>query len=260
MRVILGRQFKRLGECRGSGRAAARVPDQHHARPGADRDREGLLRQGTRQERQARASSRSAPAPRKPPRCSPASSTPPTSARTRRSRRGRPRTASLIKVISGAASGGAALVVKKGITSPAQLKGQKLATPSLGNTQDVALRYWLEPAPPDHHPDRRRRRADHADHAELGRGAPVQVRARSPAAGSQRPTTSRWCRTAGTCWSNEASLWPQGQFVTTNLVVTSEVPRRAPVDGDRAAQGPDRGRTTTSTATRQAPRRRPTPN
>src|SRR5258708_35038018 len=51
---------------------------------------------------------------------------------------------SLIRVISGAASGGAALVVKKGITSAAQLKGQKLATPSLGNTQDVALRYWLK--------------------------------------------------------------------------------------------------------------------
>src|ERR1700689_2079908 len=50
----------------------------------------------------------------------------------------------LIKVISGAASGGAQLVVKSGITSAAQLKGQKLATPSLGNTQDVALRYWLK--------------------------------------------------------------------------------------------------------------------
>src|SRR3984885_6232979 len=49
----------------------------------------------------------------------------------------------LIKVISGAASGGAELVVKKSITSAAQLKGQKLATPSLGNTQDVALRHWL---------------------------------------------------------------------------------------------------------------------
>jgi len=47
----------------------------------------------------------------------------------------------LIKVVSGAASGGAALVVKSSIKTPAQLKGQKLATPSLGNTQDVALRY-----------------------------------------------------------------------------------------------------------------------
>jgi NitT/TauT family transport system substrate-binding protein len=49
-----------------------------------------------------------------------------------------------IKVISGAATGGASLVVKKGITSASQLKGQSLATPSLGNTQDVALRYYLK--------------------------------------------------------------------------------------------------------------------
>src|SRR5215472_10239339 len=41
-------------------------------------------------------------------------------------------------------SGGSELVVKSGITSANQLKGQKLATPSLGNTQDVSLRYWLK--------------------------------------------------------------------------------------------------------------------
>ncbi len=49
-----------------------------------------------------------------------------------------------IKIISGAASGGAALVVKPSISSVSQLKGQKVATPSLGNTQDVALRYYLK--------------------------------------------------------------------------------------------------------------------
>ncbi len=49
-----------------------------------------------------------------------------------------------IKIISGAATGGASVVVKHGITSPAQLKGKSMATPSLGNTQDVALRYWLK--------------------------------------------------------------------------------------------------------------------
>jgi NitT/TauT family transport system substrate-binding protein len=49
-----------------------------------------------------------------------------------------------IKVISGAATGGASIVVKPTITSAAQLKGQSLATPSLGNTQDVAARYWLK--------------------------------------------------------------------------------------------------------------------
>src|SRR5271169_5592769 len=51
---------------------------------------------------------------------------------------------SAIKIVSGAATGGASVVVAKGITSATQLKGKTLATPSLGNTQDVALRYWLK--------------------------------------------------------------------------------------------------------------------
>ena len=51
---------------------------------------------------------------------------------------------SAIKIISGAATGGASVVVKPGITSAAQLKGKAVATPSLGNTQDVAVRYWLK--------------------------------------------------------------------------------------------------------------------
>ena len=49
-----------------------------------------------------------------------------------------------IKIVSGVATGGASVVVAKGITSAAQLRGKTLATPSLGNTQDVALRYWLK--------------------------------------------------------------------------------------------------------------------
>ncbi|MGH3251952.1 MAG: ABC transporter substrate-binding protein [Trebonia sp.] len=49
-----------------------------------------------------------------------------------------------IKVISGVATGGASIVVKPAVTSAAQLKGQSVATPSLGNTQDVAVRYWLK--------------------------------------------------------------------------------------------------------------------
>jgi NitT/TauT family transport system substrate-binding protein len=51
---------------------------------------------------------------------------------------------SAIKIISGAATGGASVVVAKGIMSASELKGKTLATPSLGNTQDVALRYWLK--------------------------------------------------------------------------------------------------------------------
>ena len=49
-----------------------------------------------------------------------------------------------IKIISGVATGGASIVVKPGITSAAGLKGKTVDTPSLGNTQDVAVRYWLK--------------------------------------------------------------------------------------------------------------------
>jgi NitT/TauT family transport system substrate-binding protein len=53
-------------------------------------------------------------------------------------------TGTAIKIVSGVATGGASIVVKPSVSGAAQLKGQSLATPSLGNTQDVALRYWLE--------------------------------------------------------------------------------------------------------------------
>jgi sulfonate transport system substrate-binding protein len=49
-----------------------------------------------------------------------------------------------IKVISGVATGGASIVVQPSVASAAALKGKSVATPSLGNTQDVAARYWLK--------------------------------------------------------------------------------------------------------------------
>jgi NitT/TauT family transport system substrate-binding protein len=48
-----------------------------------------------------------------------------------------------LRIVSGSTSGGAYLVVKPEITSIDDLVGKKIATPSLGNTQDVALRAWL---------------------------------------------------------------------------------------------------------------------
>ena len=51
-----------------------------------------------------------------------------------------------IRVISGAANGGAALVVKTDspIKAPADFRGKKIATPQLGNTQDISCRAWLK--------------------------------------------------------------------------------------------------------------------
>jgi NitT/TauT family transport system substrate-binding protein len=47
-----------------------------------------------------------------------------------------------LRVIAGAVSGGAVLVVRSA-TGPQDLAGQRVASPQLGNTQDVALRTWL---------------------------------------------------------------------------------------------------------------------
>jgi NitT/TauT family transport system substrate-binding protein len=125
----------------------------------------------------------------------------------------------LIKIISGAASGGAELVVKSGITSAAQLKGQKLATPSLGNTQDVALRYWLKihgltttPAGGGDVP---------ITPVSPNSDAVLEFKAGQIAGGWEpAPYDAEMVADGGHVLVNEASLWPGGQFVTTNLVVT----------------------------------------
>ena len=127
----------------------------------------------------------------------------------------------LIRVISGAASGGAELVVKKGITSAAQLKGQKLATPSLGNTQDVALRYWLK--------------SQGLSSTSTGGGdvpitpvtpnsaAVLEFESGQIAGGWEpAPYDAEMIAAGGHALVDEASLWPGGQFVTTNLVVTQK--------------------------------------
>ena len=124
-----------------------------------------------------------------------------------------------IKIISGAASGGASLVVKNGITSATQLKGKSLATPSLGNTQDVAARYWLK---------------QHGLTTTPTGGGQVAIKPIKPNSAAvlqfksgqldggwePEPYATEMVLDGGTRLVNEASLWPGGKFVTTNLVVT----------------------------------------
>ena len=126
---------------------------------------------------------------------------------------------SLIKVISGAASGGAELVVRKGITTASQLKGQKLASPSLGNTQDVSMRYWLK-------------QQGLTTTSTGGGDVPITpITPNSDAvlafesgqiAGGWEPAPydAEMIADGGHALVNEASLWPAGQFVTTELVAT----------------------------------------
>jgi NitT/TauT family transport system substrate-binding protein len=51
-----------------------------------------------------------------------------------------------IRIVAGSARGGAALLVRPGaqIEKPSDFRGKKMATPQLGNTQDVAARTWLK--------------------------------------------------------------------------------------------------------------------
>ena len=50
-----------------------------------------------------------------------------------------------VRLLAGAVNGGAALMVapESGISKPSDFKGRSIATPQLGNTQDVSCRAWL---------------------------------------------------------------------------------------------------------------------
>jgi NitT/TauT family transport system substrate-binding protein len=50
-----------------------------------------------------------------------------------------------VRLIAGAANGGAALVIQpdQNLKAPGDFRGKKIATPQLGNTQDISCRAWL---------------------------------------------------------------------------------------------------------------------
>ena len=126
-----------------------------------------------------------------------------------------------IRIIAGAASGGAQLVVRDGIDSADDLKGTTLASPQLGNTQDVALRTWL---------------TEEGLENSVDGGGDVTI---APTANSDvlnlfqtgeldgawvpEPYASRLVlEGGGHVLVNEKDLWPDGAFVTTHLIVRTE--------------------------------------
>ncbi len=126
-----------------------------------------------------------------------------------------------IRIVSGAASGGAFLVVKPSITKPADLKGTKIASPQLGNTQDIALRSWL--------------RSKGFTTATNGGGdvsVVPQDNALTLTAFQQDQIDGAWVpepwatrlvnEGGGKVLVDEASLWPNGRFVTTDVIVTKK--------------------------------------
>jgi NitT/TauT family transport system substrate-binding protein len=132
-----------------------------------------------------------------------------------------------IKVISGAASGGASLIVKPSIKSPADLRGKKIATPQLGNTQDVALRYWLKQQ--GYKTDKNGGGDVHIMPQDNSQTLTAFAQGQIDGAWVPEPYASRLVlEDKGKKLVDEASLWPGGKFVVTTLIVRTEFQKKHP--------------------------------
>ncbi len=126
-----------------------------------------------------------------------------------------------IRIVSGATSGGAFFVVRDGINCVEDLKGKKIATPQLGNTQDVALRAWL---------------SANGLTADAQGGGDVSIVPQSNSQTLQtfqsgeidgawvpEPWATRMITEGGAhVLVDERDLWPDGQYVTTLLMVRTD--------------------------------------
>jgi NitT/TauT family transport system substrate-binding protein len=125
-------------------------------------------------------------------------------------------------IVAGAASGGAALVVRgnSGIKEAKDFDGKTLATPQLGNSQDIMARMWLQ---------------EHGMHTTAQGGLVNLIPLSNPdqltmfkvrqidAAWTVEPWVSRLeIEANGKIFLEEKTLWPKGKYVTTYLVVTRE--------------------------------------
>src|SRR5580704_18108012 len=133
-----------------------------------------------------------------------------------------------VRVIAGAASGSASLVVRKtaGIQKASDFHGKKVATPQQGNSQDVALRAWL--------------RANGLKPRE--KGGDVQVlpitnadqftlflKGQLDAAWAPEPWAARLVHEAGgRIFLDERDLWPNREFIITNLIIRPQFLKEHP--------------------------------
>ena len=127
-----------------------------------------------------------------------------------------------LRIVAGATSGGAALVARKdsGIQKPEDFHGKKVASPQQGNTQDVALRAWL---------------LAHGMKT-VDKGGDVQVlpmanpdqltlfqKRELDAAWAPEPWATRLIEEGnGRLFLDERELWPKGQFITCQLIVSTK--------------------------------------
>jgi NitT/TauT family transport system substrate-binding protein len=124
-----------------------------------------------------------------------------------------------LRVIAGATSGGAALVVRPaaGIQKPEDFRGKKIATPQLGNTQDVALRAWLQS-----HDLKTREKGGDVQVIPIANPDQLTlfVKGQLDAAWAPEPWASRLVQEANArIFLDERDLWPNRQFVSAQLIV-----------------------------------------
>jgi NitT/TauT family transport system substrate-binding protein len=127
---------------------------------------------------------------------------------------------SAIKVISGAASGGASFVVTKDINSAKDLTGKTVSSPQLGNTQDVALKYWLNQNGQQVNADG----SGTVTVSNLSNSDIVTAFSTGDIAGAwvPEPYAQLMIAEGGKVLVNENDLWPNGKFVVTNIVVRQQ--------------------------------------
>jgi NitT/TauT family transport system substrate-binding protein len=126
-----------------------------------------------------------------------------------------------LRVIAGASSGGALFIVRPeaGIKEAGDLDGKKLATPQIGGTQDVALRHYVQ--------ENGLQTADKGGTVEI---IPTQnpdiltlfQQGELDGAWVPEPWATRLILEAGgEVFIDERDSWPNGQFVTTHVIVST---------------------------------------
>ena len=133
-----------------------------------------------------------------------------------------------LRVISGASSGGASFIVRNdsGIETVNDLGGKKFASPQLGNTQDVALRKYLI--------DNGYNTIENGGNVTVLPIANADIltaflKKEIDGAWVPEPWATRLVQEAGgKVLVDEKSLWPDGKFVTANLIVRTDYLEKNP--------------------------------
>lgn len=123
-----------------------------------------------------------------------------------------------IRIIAGAASGGVVIIARPGagIEKLADLKGKKIATPQMGNTQDVSARHYLIK-------ELGQANADNVIPVPNAEQASMMSRGQIDAAWAVEPWGARLVAEAGgKIIAEEKDLWPDKAFTLTLVVSTPE--------------------------------------